>query len=281
MAAGDEFWPRRPTGRGRRSRTTVKAIATTIILALACAGCAPTQTPLSRARLLTPLRPYVNRIAHEPHKVPADRKALLDRIAATVALRLRRGEDAPLTFICSQNSRRSHMSQIWAQTAAYCYGLDRVPAFSGGTQPTACNCRTVTALQSVGFDFAEISGGDNPVYLVRYAEDRPPIRVYSKPYNADGNPKTNFIALMTCSQADKKCPVVEGAIARYAIHYIDPKLCDDTPEETQAYNERCREIAREMFYLMSQVRRRLEIATNPRAPDHSANAHSPRDRGAP
>ncbi len=49
--------------------------------------------------------------------------------------------------------------------------------------------------------------------------------------------------------------MVEGAAARYPIHYADPRLCDDTPTETKAYNQCCREIAREMFYVMSQVRR--------------------------
>jgi hypothetical protein len=66
---------------------------------------------------------------------------------------------------------------------------------------------------------------------------------------------------MTCSVADKSCPVVEGAIARHAIHYADPRLCDDLPTETAAYNERCREIAREMFYIMAEVRRRMEKTT--------------------
>ncbi len=102
--------------------------------------------------------------------------------------------------------------------------------------------------------------GDNPIYVVRYAGDRPPIRAYSKLYNADANPKRDFIALMTCSVADKSCPVVAGAKSRYAIHYADPKVCDDTPTETAAYNERCREIAREMFCIMSEVRRQLDVA---------------------
>jgi arsenate reductase len=151
------------------------------------------------------------------------------------------------------------MSQIWAQTAALYYGLDRVHAYSGGTQATACNCRTVTAMRRAGFTIEDDTrGGDNPVYLVHYADDRPPIRSYSKLYNAEGNPKDGFIALMTCSVADKSCPVVEGAVARYPIHYVDPKLCDDTPEETTAYNERCHEIAREMFYIMAQVRSQMD-----------------------
>lgn len=251
-----------------------KLILSLGIVALSGAGCARTHTSVSHTHLLKPLRPYANRVAHQLDRVPSDRKTLLDEITTTVAGQLEHGEEAQLTFICTHNSRRSHMSQIWAQTAAYYYGLDRVQAFSGGTEATACNCRTVAAMQRVGFGFEEISGGDNPVYLVRYAEDRPPIRVYSKLYNADGNPKTNFIALMTCSQADQKCPVVEGAIARCAIHYVDPKLCDDTPEETRAYNARCREIAREMFYIMSQVRRQLDEAEKRPSPNRTTTTCS-------
>ena len=128
---------------------------------------------------------------------------------------------------------------------------------------TACNCRTITAMRRVGFDIQDATTGDNPIYLVRYGSDLPPIRAYSKLYNAEPNPKREFIALMTCSSADKKCPVVEGSIARFAIHYTDPRLCDDTPTETTAYNERCREIAREMFYIMSEVRRRINEPTQP------------------
>jgi arsenate reductase len=154
------------------------------------------------------------------------------------------------------------MSQIWAQTAAYYFGLDKIHAFSGGTQATACNCRTVAAMRRVGFAIEDATTGDNPLYLVRYANDRPPIRAYSKLYNADTNPKRDFIALMTCSVADKTCPVVQGAISRYAIHYADPRLCDDTPTETTAYNERCREIAREMFYIMSEVYRKLHASVS-------------------
>ena len=155
------------------------------------------------------------------------------------------------------------MSQIWAQTAACYYGLDKVHAFSGGTEVTACNCRTVAAMRRVGFAIQDATKGDNPLYLVRYADERPPLRAYSKLYNADSNPKSNFIALMTCSVADKTCPVVKGSIARYAIHYADPRLCDDMPTETSAYNERCREIAREMFYIMSEVRRALDGTARP------------------
>jgi hypothetical protein len=228
------------------------------IIALWCAGCSSTRQSPSDVGLLPALLPYVNEVANELDAVPLDRKNVLGTIAGDITSRLKAQKPAYLTFICTHNSRRSHMSQIWAQTAAYHYGLNQVQAFSGGTEVTACNCRTITAMRRVGFDITDATSGDNPLYLVRYAGDRPAIRAYSKLYNADANPKREFIALMTCSSADKSCPVVQGSVARHAIHYADPRLCDDTPTETTAYNERCREIAREMFYVMSEVRRQMD-----------------------
>lgn len=236
----------------------MKAIITIGIITLCCAGCSGPRQSRANANLLPALRPYVQEVAHELDKVSGERKLVLNEIVASTTAQLEAGKAARLTFICTHNSRRSHMSQIWLQTAAYYYGLDKVHAFSGGTEATACNCRTVTAMRRAGFAIKDATTGDNPIYLVRYAYDRPPIHAYSKLYNADSNPKRDFIALMTCSVADKSCPIVKGAIARYAIHYADPRLCDDTPTETAAYNERCREIAREMFYIMAEVRRQVD-----------------------
>lgn len=224
---------------------------------LCCAGGLPDAAAGAEGRLLPALQTYVAGVVKEVDSVPAERREVLDKIAASITAQLEAGNPARMTFICTHNSRRSHMSQIWAQTAAYFYGLRHVEAYSGGTEATACNCRTVAAMRRVGFDIEDATSGDNPIYLVRYASDRAPIRAYSKLYNADDNPPRDFIALMTCSAADQSCPVVHGAIDRYAIHYADPRVCDDTPTETKAYNERCREIAREMFYIMSQVRKRV------------------------
>jgi arsenate reductase (thioredoxin) len=235
----------------------MRPIIALCLLAHACSAVADAPQLQGDANLLPALRPYVKEVATELALISAERRVVLDEIAATIAARLEREKEANLTFICTHNSRRSHMSQIWLQTAACFYGFERVHAWSGGTEVTACNCRTVTAMRRVGFEIEDATKSDNPLYLVRYAENRPPIRTYSKRYDADANPKRDFIALMTCSSADKSCPAVEGAIARYAIHYADPRLCDDTPTETTAYNERCREIAREMFYIMSEVRRRI------------------------
>src|SRR5437588_3800996 len=125
----------------------MKALTSTSIVAACCIGCSTTRQSRSNANLLPALRPYVNEVANELGTISAERKAVLGAIASNIVAQLDAGKTADLTFICSHNSRRSHMSQIWAQTAAYYYGLDRVRAFSGGTQATACNCRTVAAMR--------------------------------------------------------------------------------------------------------------------------------------
>ena len=242
----------------RISIDIMKVFISIALVGLFCGSCATNRQSRLHANLLPELQPYVKEVASQAESVALERKEVLNVIVADITTRLREGKRADLTFICTHNSRRSHMSQIWAETAAYYYGLNGVHTFSGGTQATACNCRTVAAMRRVGFAIEDATSGDNPVYLVRYAADRPAIRAYSKLYNGDGNPKKDFIALMTCSVADKSCPNVQGAVSRYAIHYVDPRLCDDMPTETAAYNLRCKEIAREMFYVMSQVRRQLD-----------------------
>jgi arsenate reductase len=59
---------------------------------------------------------------------------------------------------------------------------------------------------------------------------------------------------MTCSHADENCPIAMGCDLRLPIRYDDPKISDDTPAEVATYDERCAQIAREMFYAMSRVK---------------------------
>jgi arsenate reductase len=109
-------------------------------------------------------------------------------------------------------------------------------------------------MKRAGFDITNSTPGEkNPVYLVKYSEQADPIRAYSKIYSADGNPKENFVALMTCDHADQNCPVVEGSVMRVPVHYVDPKISDGSDAEAATYDERCHQIAREMFFMMKQV----------------------------
>jgi arsenate reductase len=204
--------------------------------------------------ILEILRPQVSRLIAEFDQIPAERIAVLDEAAAFIRTQVEAGKPANLTFICTHNSRRSHLSQIWTQTAAAYYGIDAIHTYSGGTEFTACNIRTVRALRRAGFSVADSTGGENPVYLIQYAENREPVKAFSKVYNCGSNPQRDFAAMICCSHADQNCPVVLGAAARFPIHYVDPKASDGTELEAATYDARCHQIAREMFYLVSRAK---------------------------
>src|SRR5689334_6057425 len=127
----------------------MKPIMTIALIALCCAACSTTRQSRSHSHLLPALRPYVEEVVNELSTISPERKVVLGAIASNIVTQLEDGKPAQLTFICTHNSRRSHMSQIWAQTAAYYYGLDKIYTFSGGTEATACNCRTVAAMRRV------------------------------------------------------------------------------------------------------------------------------------
>lgn len=201
------------------------------------------------------LHAYVETLLPTLATISVDRRETLDRIATFVRERGAAGQPIRLMFICTHNSRRSHMGQIWAATAASWYGIEDVETYSGGTEATAFNPRAVEAMRRAGFEIDTASGdADNPHHAVRFALDRASLDVYSKTYDSAGNPSSDFAAIMTCSQADQACPFVRGATLRISLPYEDPKLADDTPEEAARYDERARQIAVEMFYSFSKVK---------------------------
>lgn len=186
-------------------------------------------------------------------EIPDERRRALESLAAYVGEHRQGGEATALTFICTHNSRRSHLGQLWAATAAAFYGVDDVATFSGGTEATAFNPRAVAALRRAGFAIGEPEAAENPHYQVTFGPEQTPMEAFSKTYDDPFNPQAGFGAVMTCSLADRSCPVVMGADYRVSIPYEDPKEADDTPAEASRYDERSRQIASEMFYLFSQV----------------------------
>lgn len=199
---------------------------------------------------------YVEARVAELDTIPAARRALLETLAGWIAARIDARPPAELVFVCTHNSRRSHLAQIWAQVAAVRYAVDGVTTYSGGTEATAFNPRASAALARAGLDIEVIEAGDNPVYRVRFASEAPATRAFSKVYSDPPNPTSGFCAVMTCSDADEACPLVFGADERIALTYVDPKVSDGTDRETATYDARCAEIARQMLYAMSVVARR-------------------------
>jgi arsenate reductase len=176
-------------------------------------------------------------------------KPLIDYIQSKVDL----NQEIRLNFICTHNSRRSHLSQIWAQTMAYQFGISKVFCYSGGTEATAIFSKVAETLGNQGFKIQKLNQENNPVYAVKFSENQAPIICFSKKYNDEFNPKNNFGAIMTCNNADEGCPIVFGAEARFPIKYDDPKAFDGTELMNKKYAERSSEIASEMYFVFSQI----------------------------
>lgn len=193
-------------------------------------------------------------ISNVSTNISEDRKEVLQPLIDYIQNGVNNKELINLNFICTHNSRRSHLSQVWAQTMAHYLSIPNVNCYSGGTEATAMNKNVVTTLVQQGFKIQNLSETANPVYAVKFSENELPIIGFSKKYDDDFNPVNEFCAIMTCSQADEGCPFIAGAGKRVPVTYEDPKLYDNTPLEKDKYLERSVEIASEMLYIFKSIK---------------------------
>lgn len=205
-------------------------------------------------KLYSSIEKYVLCRENEFQSISEERKKTLTTLSDYISEMLAKNSPVNLTFICTHNSRRSHMSQLWAQIAAFYYGVDNVFCYSGGTETTSFNEKSVKALKKAGFQIDKTNESENPMYYVTFFEGMKPIHAFSKKYGHEVNPQKDFAAIMTCSHADKACPIVSGASEKISITYEDPKIADNTTQEETKYDERCEQIAREMLFVFSQVK---------------------------
>ncbi len=181
------------------------------------------------------------------------RKIILQPLIDYINLKHNNREEVRLNFICTHNSRRSHLAQVWAQTIAQYFNLRQVFCYSGGTESTSIYIAAVKALKQFGFEIDVIADNDNPVYSIKYSLNQSPIIGFSKCFNHPFNPKTDFAAILTCSDADEGCPFIEGADVRIPMTFEDPKAYDNTNLQSEKYIQRGLQIATELKYVFSKV----------------------------
>ncbi|MCU0444700.1 MAG: protein-tyrosine-phosphatase [Microscillaceae bacterium] len=200
------------------------------------------------------LAKYCQSLESEFSQISAERKESLQELVDYLRQKLDNQALIKITVICTHNSRRSHLGQVWLKTAALYYGVANVETYSGGTDATAFNPRAVKALENVGFLIEKEDNGTNPIYWLNLDNQSVKQKMFSKKYDDSFNPQKEFCALMVCTDADEACPMVRGAEKRISMPYEDPKKFDGTDLESAKYAERCREIARDMFWVMAQLK---------------------------
>ena len=204
-------------------------------------------------QLFPEIESYVSSFRFE--SLTNERTEALQPLVDYIQCKVSGNDEVRINFICTHNSRRSTLAQIWAQAAASYYGIPNVFCYSGGTEETALYPMVAETLKNAGFAVQVLSHGNNPVYAIKHSENEHPTIAFSKTYYDAFNPESEFAAIMTCSQADGGCPFISGAEKRIPITYEDPKASDNTPEQVDVYNERSRQIATEMFYVFSKIKK--------------------------
>ena len=185
--------------------------------------------------------------------ISKERKETLQPLIDFVQTKVNGNKDIRINFICTHNSRRSHLSQVWAQTLAFHFNIKNVFCYSGGTEATALFPMAAKTLENSGFQIKIISEGKNPIYSIKYADNEHPVIGFSKKLDDEFNPKSGFAAIMTCDSANEACPFVPGAEKRIPITFEDPKAFDGTAQQAEKYHERSLQIATELFYVFSKI----------------------------
>ena len=205
----------------------------------------------THSKLFSKIENTIKRLQIET--ISKERKAILQPLTDFIQHKVAHQQEIRINFICTHNSRRSHLSQVWAQTMANYFNIKNVFCYSGGTEATALFPMVAETLRNSGFQIQQISKNENPVYSIKYADDEHPIIGFSKKLDDEFNPKSNFAAIMTCSQADGGCPFIAGAEKRIPITFEDPKVFDNTAQQAEKYKERSLQIATELFFVFSQI----------------------------
>lgn len=199
------------------------------------------------------IKEHCDQLSGNFNSIPEERKKLLSRVSEYVQQKVDAHQPIELIYVCTHNSRRSHFGQVWAAVAANYYNIPNVKTYSGGTEATAFNPNAISALKETGFEISVIEEGANPVYEVKFGENNL-THCFSKVYDHEVNPRKNFAAIMTCSDAEENCPFIPGVELRIGTTYDDPKAFDGTPFESEKYLERSNQIALECLYVFSNVR---------------------------
>lgn len=195
---------------------------------------------------------YLDDLKGDFDSISSERKEILKKIAHYITSKRQEGKPVNLVYICTHNSRRSHLGQVWAKAVADYFGIEAINTFSGGTEATAFNRNAINALLRAGFEIKQMSDSENPIYQVSHNDGEPSV-CFSKVYDDSRNPQSEFAAVMTCSDAEENCPFIPGVELRVGTTYDDPKEFDNTPLQDQKYDERCKQIARETLYAFSLI----------------------------
>ena len=184
-------------------------------------------------------------------EVADNRAFVLNKIVNYTHKKIFENKIPKLNFICTHNSRRSQFCQFWATFFSKYYNV-KCEIFSGGTVQTKVNKSVISVIKDYGFNI-NFQDSSNPIYSIKI-KNLNLGNYFSKLYLDFENPKSEFAAIMTCSDAESNCPLIEGAEIKFSLQYEDPKKYDKTKIEKTGYKKTSEKIASEMNYLYRKLK---------------------------
>ncbi len=185
-----------------------------------------------------------------------ERELLLSKVVKEISRLYKKDNHINVNFICTHNSRRSQLGQVWSYFAADYFQLN-VDAFSGGTEVTAFHRNTVKTLKEVGFLFSvQEFSHVNPVYEIKFKNSKKTLLGFSKIFDHEIN-ASPYVVITTCNSADENCPFIPDAEARFHLPFVDPKYSDGTDEQSDVYMNTNIEVASEVYYIFSKLKESL------------------------
>jgi len=210
----------------------------------------------SGQRFYSKLKDYCGSVEKEFEKIPGERQEALKTLGEYVMEAESKYDAVKLLFVCNQNSRRSQFAQVWAQTASYYYNIKNIKTFSGGIHETSINYRILESLKRAGFNVTVGEAySENPVYLVSVGLRINDLFIFSKKYDYWNNPDDQYATVLCSRDLDTSDLIFPGSEKVLTLHYDNIDIYDNSPGSTLKNDEICRQIAREMMFLMDYVKK--------------------------
>ncbi len=216
----------------------------------------PAEKKIPKNTLYPILNEYVRELYKEFKNIPEERRFRLNEIVRYVEEQRDLRKLPQLMFINTDDATMSHMARIWAKTAAYYFRYERLETFSGGIKPQKITLNTILALEKAGFIIYKSDMDGLEFYKVKFSYNIPSLLVFPKKTDHKLNPTQDYLAVFTEENAELNLPKLRGTLNRLLLVYDDPQGFEGVENIREIYDNRCRQVAIEMFYVFAQLRRR-------------------------
>ena len=167
------------------------------------------------------------------------RKKRLDNIASVINENLNKTRS--IVFLCTHNSRRSQICEVWGKVFAEIY-RKKININSAGAFKTVVHSQVYESIVKCGL----IVNNKKEIFF-----DKKKFKLNSK--TTDSITMKNFIAVMTCSDAEKSCPHDPKSIRNIKMFFNDPRIYDETDKMSREYLKTTTYIAEELNYIFKNI----------------------------